>query len=123
MLYNSEFSSITSVCWDQEDENSIAVGTEAGDVYFLDKREPNDFLAVLHCFDAPINRMAFNTAKELAVCGDTNKVLVLNNNDNFVQISYKSTEHKDYVKDVKWHNECLYSCGFEKSVIKHNREV
>lgn len=67
--------------------------------------------------------MSFNIAKELAVCGDINKVLVLNNNENFLQITYRSTEHKSHVKDVKWHNGNLFSCGFEQSVIKHNRQV
>ncbi|KAJ8979658.1 hypothetical protein NQ317_006369 [Molorchus minor] len=77
VLYSNEFSSITGIAWNQEDDHYITVGTQAGDIYLLDKRESKDFVSVLHCFDAPVNRVVFNNAKEFAVCGNTKDVLIV----------------------------------------------
>ncbi|XP_018576625.1 protein valois isoform X2 [Anoplophora glabripennis] len=122
VIYTNEFSSICSVSWNQDNDNYIVVGTQAGDVYLLDKREPKDFVSVLHCFDGTINRISFKNSSEFAVCGDVNEVLIVNSNKNSLEILYRNTEHIGPVKDLKWHEDILYSCGFGKCLIKHTRQ-
>ncbi|KAJ8915814.1 hypothetical protein NQ315_004626 [Exocentrus adspersus] len=122
VLYANEFSSITSISWNQDDDNFIAVGTLAGDVYLVDKREPKDFLSVLPCFHGAVNRMSFNNSKQFAVCGDVPEVLIVNTDKNALKVIYKNSEHSGPVKDVKWYNGTLYSCGFGKCVVKHSRQ-
>ncbi|CAH1972587.1 unnamed protein product [Acanthoscelides obtectus] len=122
VLYVNEFSSVTSVAWNQQSDNYIMVGVQAGDIYLVDKRETNNFVTVFTCFDAPVSRIAFKDSSEFAVCGETKEVLVLSCEDTCLETIYKYDEHKDHVKDIKWHNSTLYSCGFGKCLLKHGME-
>ncbi|KAJ8940821.1 hypothetical protein NQ314_010579 [Rhamnusium bicolor] len=122
VLYTNEFSSISTISWNQDDDNYIVAGTQAGDVYLLDKREPKDFVSVYHCFDVTVNRISFNNSKEFAVCGDINDVLILNSKSDSLEEIYKNAEHTGPVKDLKWHEGILYSCGFGRCLVKHVRQ-
>lgn len=122
MLYANEFSSITSVSWNQDNDNYVGIGTRAGDVYLLDKREPKEFVSVLHCFNNSVNKISFHNSEEFAVCGDVNDVLIVSCNKNSLEILYKNSEHVGPVKDLKWYAGTLYSCGFGKCLIKHIRQ-
>ncbi|CAH1119909.1 unnamed protein product [Phaedon cochleariae] len=122
VLYNNEFSSLMSISWNQYDDNYIIVGTLAGDVYLLDKREPKSFISVLHCFDRKVNRIGFNDAKEFAVCGDSPEVLIVNCKSSYLETIYRNGKHPGHVKDLKWHKGTLYTCGFGKCVVKHVRQ-
>lgn len=119
VLYNNEFSTITSVAWNQYDDNYLVAGTQAGDIYLLDKREPKDFISVLYCFSAPVNRISFKNSKDFAVCGDSKEVLVINSEGDNLDVVYKNEKHKGHVKGLAWYEDTLYSCGFGKSVINH----
>ncbi|XP_072388132.1 methylosome protein WDR77 [Diabrotica undecimpunctata] len=119
LLYSNEFSAINSVAWNQSNTNYIAVGTQAGDVYLLDKREPKDFVSVISCFPSPVNRLRFNNNSNLAVCGDSKDVLVVNTQSNNMNVIYKNEKHKGHVKGLSWNGDVLFSCGFERSLIKH----
>lgn len=118
VLYRNEFSSITSVSWDQDQDNYVAIGTEAGDLYLVDKREPKDFVSVLSCFEVPIRRTDISNSK-IAICGDTNEVIVASSQDSLLNIIFNNKEHKDFVRDVKWFDNILYSCGYGTSLVKH----
>ncbi|VEN42727.1 unnamed protein product [Callosobruchus maculatus] len=122
VLYTNEFSSVTSVAWNQHSDNYIMVGVQAGDIYLIDKREPKEFVSVFHCFDAPVTRMAFKDSSKLAICGEVNEVLVLSCDNSFLELAHKYDNHKDQVKDVKWYNSTLFTCGFGKCLMKHGKE-
>nr|CAI5850625.1 unnamed protein product [Callosobruchus analis] len=122
VLYINEFSSVTSVAWNQQSDNYITVGVEAGDIYLIDKREPKEFVSVFHCFDAPVTRVAFKDSSKLAVCGEVNEVLVLSCENAFLEMTHKYDNYKEHIKDVKWYNSSLYTCGFGKCVMKHGKE-
>ncbi|KAG5870956.1 hypothetical protein JTB14_037381 [Gonioctena quinquepunctata] len=119
VIYANEFSSLTSVSWNQKDDNYIVVGTEAGDVYLVDKREPNDFVSTHHCFNAKINRTGFNGSTEFAVCGDTRHVLIVNCEGGNLKMTYENDSHSGHVKGLAWHQGTLYTCGFGKCLVKH----
>ncbi|XP_056648081.1 methylosome protein 50-like [Diorhabda sublineata] len=119
LLYTNEFSSVTSIAWNQQDNNYIVTGTQAGDVYLLDKREPKEFLSVLYCFSAPVNRICFKDSSNFAVCGDTNEVLIINSKTSNLDIVYRNEKHQGHVKGLAWYNDVLYSCGFKQTLIKH----
>lgn len=117
-MYRNEFSSITAVSCNQDEDNYVAIGTAAGDLYLVDKREPKEFVSVLSCFEAPIHRIDYKKSK-IAVCGDTKEVLIADTQDYVLNNIYNNSDHKNFVRDVKWHNDVLYSCGFGTSIIKH----
>lgn len=104
--------------WNQEDDNYVAIGTAAGDLYLVDKREPEDFISVLSCFQAPIHNMDYKNSR-IAVCGETNEILVAECKDYILNAIYKNNQHKSFVRDVKWYDNVLYSCGFGTSLVKH----
>lgn len=118
MIYSNEFCSLTSTACNQTDNNYIVVGSQAGSVYLIDRRQPNEFVDVFNCFEKAINRITFNAPNQYAICGNTNKVLVLNGNIKLEKI-YENNQHSSIVRDVKWFNGELYSCGFNKSIIQH----
>ncbi|CAH1187323.1 unnamed protein product [Phyllotreta striolata] len=119
VLYANEFSSITSVAWNQYDDNYIIAGTQAGDIYLLDRREPKEFVSIFYCFSAPVNKISFKDAKNFAVCGDTREILVINSEEDNFNVVYKNGKHKGHVKGLAWHGGVLFTCGFGRSVIKH----
>ncbi|EFA08077.1 uncharacterized protein LOC655874 [Tribolium castaneum] len=118
VLYNNEFCSLTSVACNQHNTNYVVVGTEGGDIYLLDKREPKDFISVASC-NCYIYRLAFDDYNKLAVCGDNNKVLVFKCEDEILNSAYCNDKHCGIVRGLAWHKETLYSCGFDKQVVKH----
>ncbi|XP_068910695.1 methylosome protein WDR77-like [Tenebrio molitor] len=118
VLYNNEFCSLTSVACNQHNTNYIVVGTEGGDIYLLDKREPREFISVASC-NCEIYRIVFDDSNRLAVCGDLNKVLVFKCEDEILNSAYCNDKHCGFVRGLAWHNETLYSCGFDKQVVKH----
>lgn len=121
VLYNNEFSSLTKVTSNPQDSNYAAIGTQSGDVYLIDRREPGEFLATTHCFNNSINDLAFNESHQLGVAGDTRTVFVFNVKNNNLKEVYRDSRHENQVKDLKWYDSCLYSCGFGvKQVIKHS---
>lgn len=74
---------------------------------------------MFNCFDCSINRITYDsTSDRFAVCGNAKKVLAFTAKSNLQKV-YENTEHPNIVRDVKWLNGTLYSCGFGKSIIKH----
>ncbi|KAJ3663662.1 hypothetical protein Zmor_007895 [Zophobas morio] len=118
VLYNNEFCSITSVACNQHNSNYVVAGTEGGDIYLLDKREPKEFISVASC-NCYIYRIVFDDSNKLAVCGDLNKVLVFKCEDEILNNAYCNDKHCGIVRGLAWYNETLYSCGFDKQVVKH----
>lgn len=111
---------ITAVAWNQQDDNFIVAGSESGSVHLLDKRKPKVPLCIMPCFRASIYRIAFKGSK-FAVCGNTNQVLVVDSEAEWLSISYRNdTYHKEPVRDVKWYNNDLYSCGWGKCLKVHS---
>lgn len=120
ILYINEFCSLTSVACNQNNTNYIVVGTEGGDVYLLDKREPKEFISVANC-NCYIHRLSFDDqSTRLAVCGDLNKVFVFKCEDEILNSAYCNDKHSDFVRGLAWHKESLYTCGFDQQVIKHS---
>lgn len=101
------------------DSNLVATGSDAGDVYILDKREPKQFVSVYNCFDNPIYRLKFNDSDKLAICGDNTDVIVLSCNESNLKTLYISHEHKDIVRGLAWCQDDLYSCGYDGKCLKH----
>lgn len=118
MLHQNEFSGLMSINWNQIHPECLVVGSESGDIYSLDIRQPNEVLCSRSCFNTRIHRSVFNNSGYLAVCGDTCELLILNGNDN-LNIVYRSSDHSGFVRGLAWFHETLYSCGFDKQIIKH----
>lgn len=119
MLYVNEFSSLRSVAWHPTSTNIITVGTAAGDVYILDKREPKQFVTVYNCFDSNVHRMKFSDSGKLAVCGNVKDVLVFTCVDNALKAVYISQQHSDITRSLAWYEGDLYTCGFDGKILKH----
>lgn len=101
------------------DTNLIVAGSDAGDVYLLDKREPKQFVTVYNCFDNQIHRLKFSDSEKLAVCGDNTDVIVLSCNEGNLKPLYISQAHKDIVRGLAWWKDDLYSCGYDNKCLKH----
>ncbi|GJQ68539.1 putative WD40 repeats [Trypoxylus dichotomus] len=54
VLYNNEFSSLTAAAWNPLNSDYLIVGSEAGDIYLLNIKEPKDVLCTMHCFNSSI---------------------------------------------------------------------
>ncbi|KAL3284851.1 hypothetical protein HHI36_018990 [Cryptolaemus montrouzieri] len=118
VLYTNEFAALTSIAWNQMEDNYIICGTEGGDVYLIDKREPNAFVDVNHALESKIHRISFNpNSNQLAVCGDTNDVIILNCAQQTLRKVYDNKEHKGIVRGLAWNEDILFSCGFDKMCI------
>lgn len=120
VLYQNEFSTMTTVCHHPAYSNIIAAGSDAGDIYLLDKREPKQFVTVYNCFDSSIHRAKFDDSNKLAICGDTKDLLVLNCSENNLKPLYISQEHEDIVRGLAWWEGDLYSCGYDGKCLKHS---
>ncbi|KAF5272728.1 hypothetical protein FQA39_LY07755 [Lamprigera yunnana] len=118
VLYQNEFSGLSSIGWNTKNNDLIAVGSVAGDVYNLDTRQFKEFVNSYHCFDGRIRRIRYNPSGYLAVCGDNTEVIVLKG-DNF-DIIAKNNGHSEYVRDLAWFKDTLFSCGFDKKVTKYS---
>lgn len=118
-LYLNEFCNFTNLSWNSTNNNIIAAGNEAGDVYLFDICQLKEFLAVEHCYKSPIHRVEFNSKGELAVCGNNSIIKVYNCIKNDFEPVYEDTMHKKFVRGLAWGQRELYSCGFDSQLLKH----
>ncbi|KAF5287316.1 hypothetical protein FQR65_LT02189 [Abscondita terminalis] len=118
VVYQNEFSGLTSIAWDPKQSEFIVVGSVAGDIYGIDVRQPKEFKSYRHCFNGSIHRTKFNTTGKLAVCGDSSQVYVLEPEDTF-QIVYEKSDYTNYIRGLCWYNTVLYTCGFDKQIFRY----
>ncbi|KAK5640060.1 hypothetical protein RI129_010871 [Pyrocoelia pectoralis] len=118
VLYQNDFCGLTSVAWNPKHSQYVVIGSKGGEIYNVDIRQLKEFLANYHCFDSSIHRMKFNDSGNLAVCGGTTDVITFSCEDNFQVIRNMNT-HLSYVRGLAWFHDTLYSCGFDKQIIKH----
>lgn len=118
VLYQNDFCGLTSIAWNPRYSQQIVVGSKAGELYNIDVRQPKEFLTYHHCFDSPIHRLKFNDLGNLAICGDRTEVMIFNCEENF-NLLHKANKHSSYVRGIAWLENVLYSCGFDKRIIKH----
>ncbi|XP_017771676.1 PREDICTED: uncharacterized protein LOC108559060 [Nicrophorus vespilloides] len=116
VLYTNEFCSLTAVSWNTDTPTTVAVGTEIGDIYFLDTRKPDEFISVKSCFKNSVHKIVYNSTGDLAVCGNCREVQVFN--DKY-EVIYKNSDHSKFVRGLSWAKGSLYSCGFDTKVYKH----
>lgn len=120
VLYTNEFATLTNVTWNQAKDEYIVCGTEGGAVYLLDRREPKTFVEVYHCFNNKINRLSHNpNSNQVAVCGDTSEIIVLDWNGEVFTKIYDNSEHQGIAKGLCWTENVLYSCGLDTKICKH----
>lgn len=121
-LFKNEFCSLTCVAWSSVDENTVIVGSQAGSMYMLDVKMPQDFVTFQNCHKKNIHKIQFEQESNLlAVVGDTNELQVYNCKGNEFNLSYKCVDkHRDFLRDAKWFNRVLYTCGLQSCVIKHS---
>ncbi|XP_018333824.1 uncharacterized protein LOC108742952 [Agrilus planipennis] len=120
VLYANEFGSLTAIAWNESNSNYMAVGSEGGDIYMLDIRQPKDYVNVAHGFECKVHHLKFNDGSYLAAAGDSPGFLVLESDDDKLTPIYRNRVHKGFVRGFSWHNKFLYSCGFDGKVLKHN---
>ncbi|KAK4872625.1 hypothetical protein RN001_014654 [Aquatica leii] len=119
VLYQNEFSGLTSIAWNPQQTDFVTVGSQGGDLYSFDIRQPREFRSYHHCFDASIHRIKFNNSGYLAVCGDTSKVLVLEPEHSY-RIVLKKADHDGVARGLGWYQNTLYTCGFDKKINRYN---
>lgn len=107
VLYSNEFSSLTSIATNPLDSNYFIIGSQAGDIYLVDKRETNHFVKTMHCYDGSVRRISFNnnTSKQFAVCGDDKQVIVIKGNNWSEKGQTVRIPEQNYIRDVKWYQE------------------
>lgn len=118
MLYENEFSSLNSVAFCKHAPETLAVGSEGGDVYLLDVRNPREFVNSHHCFDSGVHRVVSNKDGYLGVCGRISDVVILDCREAMSVVSTSSC-HDGVARGLSWCGSTLYSCGFDKQIIKH----
>lgn len=118
---------MTSIEWLPTANHCLAVGNIAGDISFVDIRQPRQKTSKIGCLRRPIHRMCFDRGNlnKLAVCGDQEMIKILDCNDlvNPV-VSYVDERHTDFVRGLSWHpkTNVLFSCAWDKKVLTHPQE-
>ncbi|XP_049279559.1 methylosome protein 50-like [Anopheles funestus] len=99
-LYEKHDVPFTAIRWCNESDwnRLVAVGDEAGRMYFIDTRQPNIFLETLPCFDRKIHKISFHR-KHFAVLGNTPEVKFFNDKSKEIQVEKSAT---NYVRDIIW---------------------
>ena len=97
----------------------MTIGSEAGDMYLIDKRKSNDFISVSNCFNSAVHKVLYNSNENVAVCGDNKFVLIYDCNEGGLKKCYESVEHSGIVRGMCWYGDKLYSCGFDKKIVTH----
>lgn len=119
MLYENEFTSLNAVSWSKHASETIAVGSDGGDVYLLDIRYPKEFTSSYHCFDSGVHRMVFSKDGHLAVCGKISDVVILDCREGISLVS-KDSCHNGITRALSWSGSAVYSCGYDKQLVKHD---
>ncbi|XP_053697243.1 methylosome protein 50-like [Sabethes cyaneus] len=90
----------STVYWTSAKEANeiICLGDEAGNLHFVDIRQPGIFLDSVKVFDRKIHKISFN-AKNMAVLGNTNQVKFY---DEKLQLMHECIPSKSYLRDVLW---------------------
>ncbi|XP_053667295.1 methylosome protein 50-like [Anopheles marshallii] len=99
-LYEKHDVPFTTIRWcsDSDWNRLVAIGDEAGRVYFIDTRQPNVFLETLECFDRKVHKISFHR-KHFAVLGNTPEVKFYNNKSKEIRMENSAS---NYVRDIIW---------------------
>ncbi|XP_066590331.1 methylosome protein WDR77-like [Prorops nasuta] len=117
---------LTTSTWNIQAENILAIGAEDGHISIIDIRQANEVVWEIPILDRPLNKILYNSnskkSDEISCCGDNNLVVVVDTKKckaNEIPIIYESSIHKDFVRDLAWHNDYLFTCSWDNTVQKH----
>lgn len=118
------------VLWEPENEYSIAVGTDSGDILIIDCRKDNtSSLIIQHStHKGRVRRIIANSNRPdmlLSSSDDTTVALVrknINSIDNCMHEEGRLSVHSDYVTDIAWisgnnnEDDVIFTCSSDKSI-------
>uniref|UniRef100_A0A182JQ46 Uncharacterized protein n=1 Tax=Anopheles christyi TaxID=43041 RepID=A0A182JQ46_9DIPT len=101
-LYEKHNAAFTTIRWcDEANWNRlVALGDEAGQVHFIDTRQPNVLLETVPCFDRKVHKISFHR-KYFAVLGNTPEVKFFD--DKSKQLHAEASA-SNYVRDIIWND-------------------
>lgn len=101
-LYERHDAAFTTIRWcDEVNWNRlVAVGDAAGQVHFIDTRQPNVLLESVPCFDRKVHKISFHR-NYFAVLGNTPEVKFFDDKSKQIHVETSAT---NYVRDIIWEN-------------------
>uniref|UniRef100_A0AAG5DE40 WD repeat-containing protein 55 homolog n=1 Tax=Anopheles atroparvus TaxID=41427 RepID=A0AAG5DE40_ANOAO len=99
-LYEQHDAAFTALRWTDETSwnRLVALGDEAGRVFFIDVRQPNVFLETIECFDRKVHKLSFH-GKYFAVLGNTLEVKFFDADSKQIHVEHSAS---NYVRDIVW---------------------
>uniref|UniRef100_A0A182NBU1 Uncharacterized protein n=1 Tax=Anopheles dirus TaxID=7168 RepID=A0A182NBU1_9DIPT len=99
-LYEKHDAAFTAIRWCDESSwnRLVAIGDEAGRVFFIDTRQPNVFLETVTCFDRKVHKISFH-GKRFAVLGNTSEVKFFDEKSKPIHVENSAS---NYVRDIIW---------------------
>ncbi|XP_058447482.1 protein valois [Malaya genurostris] len=103
-IFDGHEYAFTALYWTSTSEANqiVGLGDEAGNVHFVDTRQPNIFLQSVQVFSRKIHKISFNGTKFIVI-GNTNKAKFY---DEKLNLLHESIPAPNYLRDVLWTEEC-----------------
>lgn len=99
-LFDQHQLAFTTAYWTTKNEANgiVALGDAAGNVHFVDTRQPNVFLHSTKVFNKKIHKISFDGTR-FVVLGNTNRAKFY---DTELNLLHESTPVSNYLRDVLW---------------------
>ncbi|XP_064618136.1 methylosome protein WDR77-like [Liolophura sinensis] len=116
----------TCVCWKPDNDYTLGVGSEMGELCVLDTRKDSDKPLYGTPHRRAVHRLQFSTHSPslLASVSDDSSVALSQIDSSSFKLLYKDTEHQDFVRGVCWVSTVkVYTCGWDSAVKRHLVEM
>uniref|UniRef100_A0A1B6DLS7 Uncharacterized protein n=2 Tax=Clastoptera arizonana TaxID=38151 RepID=A0A1B6DLS7_9HEMI len=112
---------LSALAWNSVDDNVLAVGSVIGNIDLIDLRTVSNVMES-RPFNRAIHKLLYINSNSLAAVAESHEVKVVQHSSDKLNIVYNDERHNDFVRGLAWHPKmkCLFSCGWDKQVIKHN---
>ncbi|XP_058818034.1 protein valois [Topomyia yanbarensis] len=99
-IFDEHEYAFTALYWTSTKEANqiVGLGDEAGNVHFVDTRQPNVFMHSVQVFSRKIHKIAFNDTNFIVI-GNTNQAKFY---DEKLILLHESTPAPNYLRDVLW---------------------
>nr|ACO11266.1 Methylosome protein 50 [Caligus rogercresseyi] len=121
-LYKDPSNWPTALAWSPQDDKSLFIGTQSGEISNYDIRQLSSPTHSDHSMDKQIHKILFSPSQPdiVAVSADTFPVRIFDVEEGF-KVLYTDERHEDFVRGLAWHPKegDLWTCGWDRLVLSH----